>query len=1304
VSLALALPVLLAVAVVGLAQPAHAAATITVSTCDESDLDAAVAQANSDNAGDTITFACSGGISLTSTLDITGSMTLDGTGQQVTLGGGRDPSTGQPGVGVLSVASGVTFTLNDLTVADAGVSGLLNNGGTVNITGSTFTDNVSPGGGGLLNRDGGTVNITGSTFNLNRTTSGNGGALNNNGGTVNITGSLFQANFADTVMGSNEGSAIFTKGTMTITNSVFGGQNQGNGTVYALGGTLSVTNTSFEDNYFGGIIDDGGTADIAFSSFRDFPGADLDVEYPGTANVEGSILSNGCTGRAPADQGYNMESGTSCGFTGTGDVQNSSPQLTATGPGNSLVSPQGSPAIDAVPLALCLAADENGTPRPDDASETTCDMGATESDYPPAAATVFSSDDGGSVLGDPVTFTATFTPTDGGGSVAFYADGSATPISGCGAQALTQVTGTTYRATCTTSSLPLGSHAISATYSGDTAYPAITGSLAGGQMVGPPTTSVLTSSANPSVYGQPVTFTAIIAPTDGGGSVAFYLGPAGAGPPISGCARLPLTRLSGLDYTATCTTSSLPVGPGSDHEISASYLAGGALTPQILILAGGQTVDPAPLTADVVGSQAYGSSPVFTVTGYSGLVNGDTPSVVTGSLTGCTTSVGPGAGVGVYAGTISGCSGLASPNYTLSYADAGLTVTPAPLTAQVAGSQTYGGGSPAFTVTGYSGLVNGDTSSVVTGSLTGCTTTVGPGAGVGSYSGTISGCSGLASPNYTLSYADAGLTVTPAPLTADVVGAQPYGGTPVFTVTGYTGLVNGDTGAVVTGTLTGCSTSAGPGAGVGVHTGTISGCSELSSPNYTISYGDAGLTVSPAPLTVQVAGAQTYGGTPVFTVTGYSGLVNGDTGAVVTGTLTGCTTTVGGGAGPGAYTGTISGCSGLASPNYTIGYADAGVTVSPAPLTITASGGSMTYGGTPPVITPTYGGFVNGDGSGSLITAPTCLTTATSASPAGTYPASCTGAADPDYAISYVPGTVTVGQAAQAISFTAPATGVVGKTATLAATGGGSGNPVTFTLDPASGTGVCTVTGTAVTYTAAGSCVIDANQAGTANYTPAPQVTATITVDQAPAFVLDSPPLTATTGLPYDYTFTASGTPAPTYALAPGAPSWLSVNPATGEVTGTPPAGTTTFSYSVTATNRAGTATAGPFTVTVTKPSPNADISAALACPTIMTVGGTGTCTLTVANAGPATATKVAAAIALPAALSELSCTGGCTRYANVYTWTLPSLASGASAAFRITLQASKTGTVLVLAAAASHNPDPKPLNNVATQQITIKH
>jgi uncharacterized repeat protein (TIGR01451 family) len=109
-----------------------------------------------------------------------------------------------------------------------------------------------------------------------------------------------------------------------------------------------------------------------------------------------------------------------------------------------------------------------------------------------------------------------------------------------------------------------------------------------------------------------------------------------------------------------------------------------------------------------------------------------------------------------------------------------------------------------------------------------------------------------------------------------------------------------------------------------------------------------------------------------------------------------------------------------------------------------------------------------------------------------------------------------------------------------------------------------------------------------------------------------------------------------------------------------------------------------------------------LSCPASLTAGGTGICTLTLANAGPATATKVVAGVLLPAALSELSCTPGCARHANVFTWTLASLASGASAKFAITVKASTAGKVVVLAAAASQNPDPHPLNNISVQQITI--
>lgn len=85
------------------------------------------------------------------------------------------------------------------------------------------------------------------------------------------------------------------------------------------------------------------------------------------------------------------------------------------------------------------------------------------------------------------------------------------------------------------------------------------------------------------------------------------------------------------------------------------------------------------------------------------------------------------------------------------------------------------------------------------------------------------------------------------------------------------------------------------------------------------------------------------------------------------------------------------------------------VTISPAPLTITASSPTMTYGGNPPVITPIYSGFVAGDSPASLATRPQCTTDATSDLPLGALSSSgCSGAADPNYQITYVHGLVTV--------------------------------------------------------------------------------------------------------------------------------------------------------------------------------------------------------------------------------------------------------------------------------------------------------
>ena len=100
--------------------------------------------------------------------------------------------------------------------------------------------------------------------------------------------------------------------------------------------------------------------------------------------------------------------------------------------------------------------------------------------------------------------------------------------------------------------------------------------------------------------------------------------------------------------------------------------------------------------------------------------------------------------------------------------------------------------------------------------------------------------------------------------------------------------------------------------------------------------------------------------------------------------------------------------------------------------------------------------------------------------------------------------TIMVNAIAQSISFTPPAAGSVDGSALLSATGGGSGNPVVFSVDSSSGTGVCSVSGpngTTVSYTAAGRCVIDANQAGNARYQPAPQAQQTITVNSPPSSV-----------------------------------------------------------------------------------------------------------------------------------------------------------------------------------------------------------
>jgi large repetitive protein len=120
--------------------------------------------------------------------------------------------------------------------------------------------------------------------------------------------------------------------------------------------------------------------------------------------------------------------------------------------------------------------------------------------------------------------------------------------------------------------------------------------------------------------------------------------------------------------------------------------------------------------------------------------------------------------------------------------------------------------------------------------------------------------------------------------------------------------------------------------------------------------------------------------------------------------------------------------------------------------------------------------------------------------------------------------------ATQTITFTstAPTAATFGSSYTVAATAS-SGLPVTFTVDAAS-TSVCTIAGAKVSFTGTGTCTIDANQAGNASYSAAPQVQQSSTVGPA------SQVITFTSTAPVGQV--AGG---PSYLVAASAPSGLPV-------------------------------------------------------------------------------------------------------------------------------------------------------------------
>jgi uncharacterized repeat protein (TIGR01451 family) len=343
-------------------------------------------------------------------------------------------------------------------------------------------------------------------------------------------------------------------------------------------------------------------------------------------------------------------------------------------------------------------------------------------------------------------------------------------------------------------------------------------------------------------------------------------------------------------------------------------------------------------------------------------------------------------------------------NNTAASGSATLTINPAVLTVTSANAtRIYGDPNPAFSFT-IAGFVNGDTVAVVSGSP--ACSSVGATAAVGTYPITCT-TGTLSAANYTFAFVSGNLTVTPAALTVAAADAtRVYGDpNPAFTGT-ITGIKNGDN---ITATYSTTATAASPVGTYPITPALVDPTNKLG--NYTVTSTNGTLTVTPAPLSVVAANATRFYGDPNPAFTGtITGIKNADN----------ITATYSSVADPTSAPGTYPIVPALVDPtgklgNYTVTSTNGVLTVSPAPLVVTAANASRLYGDPNPAFTGSISGVKNGD---TFSLSFSSVADATSA--VGTYPI-VPAIGDPNnklsnYSVTINNGTLTVNPAPLTVS------------------------------------------------------------------------------------------------------------------------------------------------------------------------------------------------------------------------------------------------------------------------------------------------
>jgi hypothetical protein len=408
----------------------------------------------------------------------------------------------------------------------------------------------------------------------------------------------------------------------------------------------------------------------------------------------------------------------------------------------------------------------------------------------------------------------------------------------------------------------------------------------------------------------------------------------------------------------------------------------------------------------------------------------------------------------------------ASVNYSPSSQAVALSAT------VTSGSGTVNVGTVTFTVfNGDSAVGVAATSGTVTGGAASATYTLPGGTVVGAYS--IHAVYNASAPFATSSDSTHSLTVGKATATVTLGSlSQTYTGSALAATATTT-----PSGLTVNFTYNGSSTAP-TAAGSYTVVGTISDSNYQGSNTGTLVIGKAALTVAVNPA------SSVYGvAFPTFTGT-LSGVLTGD-GLTATYSTTATPTSPAGG----TYTITAT----LVDPNSKLG--NYTVTNTPATLTITKATPAITWA-TPAAIT--YGTVVSATQlNASSPVAGTFVYTPAAGTVLGAGPQTLSVTQNPNDTTDYNAATttvqLTVNQATQTITFTAPTSPVTYGVSpiTLVATGGASGNAIVFSV--VSGPG--TIGGSTLTVTGVGTVVVAANQAGNTNYSAATQVMQSIVVN-----------------------------------------------------------------------------------------------------------------------------------------------------------------------------------------------------------------